>query len=121
MRWNKSIALISCIVFSLFLFSNARAQQTKTVYVKDKATRTGKVNPHRGSVKVLDKDKAVQKKVRTDRPKKSNKYLSNNKKKKKLKPKIRLVRPEFGCPCYKNFNSKVAKKRNKKLRGNKVR
>ena len=119
MRLNKNIPLFFWIFLFLFLFINTHAQQTQTVYVKDKATRTGTVTPRRGPMKLIKKDDAVQKKVKTDMSVNKKKYLSNNKKKKKLKPKIKLITTEWGCPCYGNYKSKVKDKRNKMLRKHK--
>jgi hypothetical protein len=121
MRLNKSISLFFWVFLFLFLFINAHAQQTQTVYVKDKATRTGTVTPPRGPIKFIKKDDAVKKKVKTDKSVNKKRYLSNNKKKKKLKPKTKLVIAEWGCPCYGNYKSKVKDKRNKMLKKHKKR
>ena len=92
MKLNKYLPVVLSIILIFFMIGNLDAQVAKEKVVRDKVTKTGTVNP----------------------PKKSDKYLDNNKKKKKIKPKISVVRG-WECPCYGNYKSKANKKRNKKM------
>jgi hypothetical protein len=69
------------------------AQPGERSFVEDKATKTGKVEPGRHD---------------------QNRYLSNNKKKKDFKPKIKM-KSTIGCPTYRNYTSKARQRRKKEM------
>lgn len=86
--------LIICIAFTLSIFSSiaAKAQQ-KVQVVEDKVIKVNLRKP----------------------PQSSDRYLDNNKPKKKLKTKIKVMK-SWQCPSYLYYESKPQKNRDKMMR-----
>ena len=88
---ERKFTLVCCFVFLFGIFSVSTGySQVATPIVQDKVIKVNLRQP----------------------PKKSDRYIENNKPKKKLKTKIRMMH-SWECPSYLHYESKPQKKREK--------
>ena len=88
---ERKFTLICCFIFLLGIFSVSRVHaQVATPIVQDKVIKVNLRQP----------------------PKRTDRYIENNARKKKLKTKIRMMHG-WECPSYLHYESKPQKKREK--------